>query len=105
MYPLAFISIFLLTLRSIYKSKKAIISIKGLIGDKRWLVNFYMIVVFSIYIIYSRHYDDSEESQKVKMALKKAMLAFLIAVLTEMGLTIAPFWLVFVLAYYLDGWI
>ena len=105
MYPFALISIFLLTLRAIYKSKKATNSIKELISNKRWLVNFSMIIAFTIYIIYSTHYDESEESQKVKSALNKAILAFIIAIFAEMGLTIAPFWLVFVLSYYLEGWI
>lgn len=105
MYPFALISIFLLTLRAIYQSKVAINAIKELIGNKKWLVNFSMIIAFSIYIIYNTHNDTSPESIKVKDSLKKAILAFLIAIFAKLDLTIAPFWLVFVLAYYLEGWI
>ena len=64
-----------------------------------------MIIAFILYITYNTQYDNSEESKKVKTALKKAILAFIIAIFAEMGLTIAPFWLVFVLSYYLEGWI
>ena len=105
MYSFALISIFLLTLRAIYKSNKAIKSIKELISNRRWVTSFVTVISFIIYIIYVTHNDDSKESEKLKTALKKAILALLIAIFAEIGLTIAPFWLVFVLAYYLEGWI
>ena len=40
MYSFALISIFLLTLRAIYKSNKAVKTIKQLFSNKRWVINF-----------------------------------------------------------------
>tara|TARA_Y100001970_G_C14201055_1_gene841102 strand:- start:159 stop:476 length:318 start_codon:yes stop_codon:yes gene_type:complete len=105
MYSFALISIFLLTIRAIVKSKKATESIKELFTNKRWVINFSMIIAFIIYIFYVTYNNNSSESERLKTAIKKAIVALLIAVFAELGLTIAPFWLVFVLAYYLEGWI
>lgn len=105
MYSFALISIFLLTIRAIFKSKKATQSIKILFTNKRWIINFLMIITFIIYIFYVTHNNNSPESKRLKTSLKKAIVALLIAIFAELGLTIAPFWLVFVLAYYLEGWI
>ena len=105
MYSFALISIFLLTLRAIYKSNKAVKTIKQLFSNKRWVINFITVLSFIVYIVYVTSNDNSEESQKLKTSLKKAILALLIAIFAELGLTIAPFWLVFVSAYYLEGWI
>ena len=58
-----------------------------------------------MYIVYTIRNDNSDDSRRLKEALKKALLAFIIALFAEVGLTIAPFWLVFTLAYYMDGWI
>ena len=105
MYSFALISIFLLTIRAIFKSKKATQSIKELFTNKRWVTNLIVVISFIIYVIYITHYDNSDESERLKSALKKAIVALLIAIFAELGLTIAPFWLVFVLSYYLEGWI
>tara|TARA_Y100001968_G_C18799282_1_gene454834 strand:- start:9 stop:326 length:318 start_codon:yes stop_codon:yes gene_type:complete len=105
MYSFALISIFLLTIRAIVKSKKATESIKELFTNKRWVINFSMIIAFIIYIFYVTYNNNSSESERLKTAIKKAIVALLIAIFAELGLTIAPFWLVFVLAYYLEGWI
>ena len=40
-----------------------------------------------------------------KTSLKKALFGFAIAIFSELGLTIAPFWLIFTASYYLDDWI
>tara|TARA_B100001989_G_C24457511_1_gene422372 strand:- start:45 stop:362 length:318 start_codon:yes stop_codon:yes gene_type:complete len=105
MYSFALISIFLLTIRAIFKSKKATESIKELFTNKRWVINFSMIIAFIVYIFYITYNSNNPESERLKTALKKAIVALLIAIFAELGLTIAPFWLVFVLAYYLEGWI
>ena len=95
----------LLTLRAGFKSKKARSKLEELITNKRWLVNFVIIMVFVGYIVYVTKNDNSDDAEKTKDALKKALLAFMIALFAEFGLTIAPFWLVFTLAYYMEGWI
>ena len=102
---IALIITVLLTLRAGFKSKKARNKLFELIENKRWLINFGVIIVFIGYIVYTVRNDNSDDSRKLKEALKKALLAFIIALFAEIGLTIAPFWLVFTLAYYMDGWI
>jgi len=95
----------LLTLRAGFKSKKARSKLEELVTNKRWLINFIIIMVFVGYIVYVTKNDNSDDAEKTKEALKKALLAFMIALFAEFGLTIAPFWLVFTLAYYMEGWI
>jgi len=102
---IALITTVLLTLRAGFKSKKARNKLFELIENKRWLINFGVIIVFIGYIVYTIRNDNSDDSRRLKEALKKALLAFIIALFAEIGLTIAPFWLVFTLAYYMDGWI
>ena len=104
MYYFALITMVILTLRAIFNSKKAMKGFYELINDKSWMRNFLLIIVFCSYTAYK--YDKSDaESEKILSALKKAILAFIIALLSKFDLTIAPFWLVFVLAVYLEDWI
>jgi hypothetical protein len=48
--------------------------------------------------------ENSEERQKIIGSYKKAIIAFLIAVLSQVGMSIAPFWVIFTFAYFSDGW-
>ncbi|MHA2039532.1 MAG: hypothetical protein ACW98X_24185 [Promethearchaeota archaeon] len=48
---------------------------------------------------------NDEEGQKIKDAVKKGILAFIIAILAHLELTIAPFWIVFTLAVSFDGYV
>jgi len=105
MYSFALVSIFLLTIRAILKSNKALKSLREMLSSKRWITNLIVVISFIIYIIYITHDNDSDESERLKSALKKAIVALLVAIFAELGLTIAPFWLIFVLSYYLEGWI
>ena len=102
---IAVLAVAVLTLRAGFTVPKARTKGIEMVKDKRWLINFLVIVAFIIYSIYETRNEEDEHSKKTKEALKKAIIAFLIALLAELGLTIAPFWLIFVLAYYMDGWI
>ena len=102
---IAVLAVAVLTLRAGFTVPKARAKGIEMLKDKRWLINFLVIVAFIIYSIYETRNEEDERSKKTKEALKKAIIAFLIALLAELGLTIAPFWLIFVLAYYMDGWI
>ena len=72
MYSFALISIFLLTIRAILKSNKALKSIKEMLSSKRWVTNLIVVISFIIYVIYITHDDDSDESERLKSALKKS---------------------------------
>ena len=102
---IALVTVAILTLRAGFQSKKARNNIIELLSEKRWIINVLLIIGFIAYIIYSTKGDDSDDAKKTQEALKKAIIAFIIALFAELGLTIAPFWWVFVLAYYMEGWI
>ena len=102
---IALITVAILTLRAGFQSHKARDNLMELLSKKKWVINLLLIIGFIVYIMYSTKDDDSEEAKKTQEALKKAIIAFIIALFAELGLTIAPFWWVFVLAYYMEGWI
>lgn len=66
-----------------------------------------------IYLIYnyaSKNKDSTDKKtleniEKLKNASKKAILALLIAFFARIDLVIAPFWLIWVMAYYLEEWV
>ena len=91
-----------MTIAAIYKLDKGL-KVYKLFKRKTWLVNFIIIAGFSAYVMSLQGHD--EETEKVKDAARKGMLAFIIALMAHLELTIAPFWIVFVLAYYLQGYV
>ena len=96
--PLVLGATLMMVVYSVYKANR-FSEIKELL-NVRWLINFALMIAFGVYIT-----SASDGDSKVKEALKKAVLAFIIAVLAHLRMTIAPFWIVFVLAYYLEGWV
>ena len=73
---------------------------KQMFRNQSWSWNFLLILCFSIYILFH-----DKERENVKEATKKAIIAFIIAIFSELHLTIAPFWLVFLVSYFFEGWI
>lgn len=94
---LTLITVALLTLRAGFKTEKVRNKMLELLTTPTWLVNF-------IIIIYRNTYDSyTKEDKLTRESLKKALIAFCIAIFSEIGLTIAPFWVIFVFSYYMDG--
>jgi len=60
---------------------------------------------YLIYRFVKTHPKDKKHSAKLQEATKKAILALLIAFFARVDLVIAPFWLVWLLAYYLEDWV
>jgi len=58
------------------------------------------IVGFSIYVVVGMNGKSQDERTKTIDAYKKG----LIVVFSEFRISIGPFWLVFVFAYYTSGW-
>ena len=102
---LSLIAVFIGITRTIATSERSKNKIIELITTKRWIVNMLIVILFCFYILYTTKYDTTKDAIAVKDALKKGIIALIIAQLAELGLTITPFWLVFVVAYYLEGWI
>ncbi len=110
-FNIAVILFLLLTLRAIIQ-----------LGKLKEIVEFFKkpktigqlsLIVGWIYLIYnysSKNKDSkdkkiSENVEKLKNASKKAILALLIAFFARIDLVIAPFWLIWMMAYYLEDWV
>ncbi len=99
---ISLIAVTLLTMRVIIKENKHKQILK-LFQNASWVVNLVIVIGFSIYMINTAGND--EEGRKIKDAVKKGILAFIIAMLAHLELTIAPFWIVFTLAVSFDGYV
>jgi len=60
---------------------------------------------YLIYRFVNNHPKDKKQSEKLQAATKKAILALVIAFFARIDLVIAPFWLVWLIAYYLEDWV
>ena len=98
------ITLIILTTYSIIKKGQHIQLIK-LLTNKKWLINFIFIILWSVYILSLDNPQNSEEVMNLKKSVKKAIIALIIALFAFLDLTIAPFWLVFTFAYYSEDWI
>ena len=110
-FNVAVILFLLLTLRAIIQLGK----LKDIIEffKKPKTIGQLSLIVGWIYLIYnysSKNKDSkdkkiSENVEKLKNASKKAILALLIAFFARIDLVIAPFWLIWMMAYYLEDWV
>lgn len=75
-----------------------------LFKNSYWLINSIIIVIFSFYVINIKKGTD-EETIKMQEAVRKGILAFMVAIFAHLELTIAPFWIVYGLAYYAQGYV
>ena len=110
-FNVAVLLFLLLTLRDIIQLGK----LKDIIEffKKPKTIGQLSLIVAWIYLIYnysSKNKDSkdkkiSENVEKLKNASKKAILALLIAFFARIDLVIAPFWLIWMMAYYLEDWV
>jgi hypothetical protein len=110
-FNVAVLLFLLLTLRAIIQLGK----LKNIIEffKKPKTIGQLSLIVAWIYLIYnysSKNKDSkdkkiSENVEKLKNASKKAILALLIAFFARIDLVIAPFWLIWMMAYYLEDWV
>lgn len=110
-FNIAVLLFLLLTLRAIIQLGK----LKDIIEffKKPKTIGQLSLIVAWIYLIYnysSKNKDSkdkkiSENVEKLKNASKKAILALLIAFFARIDLVIAPFWLIWMMAYYLEDWV
>jgi len=101
----------LLTIRAIIQLGK----LKNIIDffKKPKTIGQLAMIVAWIYLVYnyaSKNKDSKDKKtlenvEKLKNASKKAILALLIAFFARIDLVIAPFWLIWMMAYYLEDWV
>ena len=70
----------------------------SLLESKLFLVTFSIIAAFSTYVLTML---EGEDSKKIKRATVHALLAFVIAILAHLKMVAAPFFVVWIMAYYL----
>lgn len=68
------------------------------------------LIIIAFWILLVRNYinrqkDGDEKSEKLKIATKRALISLLIAFFAKIDLAIAPFWLIWVVGYYLEDWV
>ena len=110
-FNVAVLLFLLLTLRAIIQLGK----LKDIIEffKKPKTIGHLSLIVAWIYLIYnysSKNKDSKDKKilenvEKLKNASKKAILALLIAFFARIDLVIAPFWLIWMMAYYLEDWV
>ena len=88
-----------ITLFMIYNNPNKRKNFLNMFKKKSFLLSSIISLVFSGYI-YSLS-DDSDDTKKLKHANEQALIAFLIAIFAYLDLKVTPFWLIFLLSYYL----
>ena len=71
-----------------------------LFTNKLFLISLIGIIIFSWWQLSST--GDDEESDRRKRATREAILGFIIAVLAYLDLKAAPFFIIWIVSYYLD---
>ena len=110
-FHIAGILFVLLTIRAIVKLKKVGPVIKFFTEPKTigqlLMIGVWCFLVWN-YVRKNKHSKDKkvlDNVGKLQNATKKALLALLIAFFASIDLIIAPFWLIWVIAYYLEDWV
>ena len=102
---IAIVTVTALTIYAALKHKKPRKKVFELLNTGEWKLDFLFIVLFCSYIFYSTKNSKDINDIRRRDALKKSIIAFIIAIFAELGLTIATFWLVFTFSFYMEGWI
>ena len=94
------VSVLLISIYEIINNPEKFSNLKKLLTNKRWLGHFALLILFSIAMFYyhPKHTHEREST-------KKALTAFIIAIFASIDLTIAPFWIIWVLSYSFENWV
>jgi transposase len=98
-YPAMMFAI--ITLMVVYRNPASRKKVVELLHNKVFMGGLMMVVLWSFFSL--RGNAKSEEDKKSREATKSAIIALIIAIMSELHLSIAPFWLVWIAAYYLDA--
>jgi amino acid permease len=105
-FQISIVIFILLTIRAVLSLNKTSELYKFFTNTKT--VGQLCVIVVLCYLIYrfvKTHPKDKKHSAKLQEATKKAILALIIAFFARVNLVIAPFWLVWLIAYYLEDWV
>jgi len=66
----------------------------------RWIMGMGMVFAFCTWVALFQ-----TKNAELRASVKRGVIALVIAILGEIGLTIAPFWTVFAVSYFMESWI
>ena len=66
----------------------------------RWLSGMALVALFSIAVAIWHG-----KNKDLVTSVKRGIMALIIAIMGEIGLTIAPFWTIFAVSYFMESWI
>lgn len=90
---------FMITLGILVTHKDKQRKIIELLRSPAFVFSIVIIVGWSYYWLY---YVNDDSHDNYKKATKQAIIGFIIALLAHLELKVAPFWLIWITAYYLD---
>ncbi len=74
----------------------------SIVAQPMWLGNLALVALFSFYVFYLA--PPSKTTLAMRDATRKGLLALIIVLISEAGLVVAPFWLMYIVTYFLGGW-
>ena len=85
---------------TLFRDESKFQKLKDLISDNYFWISFAMVVIWSIYWFYisKKH----KYLDKYKTATKQAIIGLIIALFAHLELVIAPFWFVWITAFFLN---
>ena len=84
----------------VFRDEERTSRLKKLFTNKLFLISLVGIIIFSWWQLSST--GDDDESDRRKRATREAILGFIIAVLAYLDLKAAPFFIIWIVSYYLD---
>ena len=72
-----------------------------LLKNKQFMITLLGIITFSVWQLNANE-DDDPETDRRKRATREAILGLIIAILAYLGLKLAPFFIIWIVSYYLD---
>ena len=91
----------LLSLVTIFNKKETTYKLYNLLSNHNFLISLVISILLLVYIT-KIPIKDKKNKNKIKKVTNSAIIAFIIALLAYLDLTIAPFWVIWIASYYLD---
>jgi hypothetical protein len=92
----------------IYSNPKSFSNLHELITNKYWLVSFMLIIAWSLYVLVFKNklkiYKDEHQNEAI-VATKQSLFGLLIAICHHLDMTVWIYWLIWIVSFYLEGWI
>ena len=85
----------------IIKDKERFGKFFTLLKNKQFMITLLGIITFSVWQLNAKA-DDDPETDRRKRATREAILGLIIAILAYLDLKLAPFFIIWIVSYYLD---